>query len=370
MKNMSRFWKVLPAGACVLALAACGKSQQQTYVIPEETPAVDVSKLDAKTTALRLADTAYAKGEYAMAAQLYFRAAELNPDKVEVMAKLAFALFKSGGAGDAEKIFRLALEKDPKHADSLRGLAHSLVTQGRAAEALPLYRQMLAAGGSKDARIYAGLGAALDMVGKHQEARAAYQTGLKLAPQDFGLRHNLALSYAMSGESEKAKAVLNGMALEPANAPRSHQSLSMVDSIVADAPRKRGAAPVREVADARPRGEPAKPATNRDADTDIDTSRTVEVREVAEVPPPAHAVRTSRKPTADLATTENGEGEIYIRTGRATVVHAETRRPGAMNFRSDADTPEDAAAEVLDLLAAAERGPRFVWQEALRPNKS
>ena len=367
MKNKPRFWKMLPAGACALALAACGKGQQQTYVIPEEAPAVDVKKLDAKTTALRLADSAYAKGEYAMAAQLYFRAAELNPDKVDVMAKLAFAIFKVGGAADAEKIFRVALEKDPKHADSLRGLAHSLVTQGRAAEALPIYRQVLAAGGDKDARIYSGLGAALDMVGKHQEARAAYQAGLKLAPQDFGLRNNLALSYAMSGETEKAKAILKGMALDPAKA---HQSLSMVNTIVADASRKRGAPPAREVAEARPRREPAKPAAIRGDDTDIDTGRVVEVREVAEVPPPARPVKTSRKPTADLATTDNGDGEIYIRTGRATVVHAETRRPGAMNFRSDADTPEDAAAEVLDLLAAAERGPRFVWQEARRPDKS
>ena len=144
MKNMPRFAKLLPAGVCILALAACGKGQQQTYVIPDDAPAVDIKKLDAKTTALRLADHAYAKGEYAMAAQLYFRAAELNPDNVEVMTKLAFAMFKSGGAADAEKVFRLALEKDPKHADSLRGLAHSLVTQGRAAEALPIYRQALA----------------------------------------------------------------------------------------------------------------------------------------------------------------------------------------------------------------------------------
>jgi hypothetical protein len=47
----------------------------------------------------------------------------------------------------------------------------------------------------------------------------------------------------------------------------------------------------------------------------------------------------------------------------------EVPRRTAMSFRSDADTPEDAAAEVLALLQQAARGPRFVWQEAQRPGR-
>jgi Flp pilus assembly protein TadD len=362
MQTISRLMKVLPAGACALALAACGKSQQQTYVIPEDAPAVDVKKLDAKTTALRLADGAYAKGEYAMAAQLYYRAAELQPENPEVVTKLGFALFKAGNAADAEKIFRAALEKNPKHPDALRGLAHSLVVQGRAADAVPIYRKALAAGAG-DARIYAGLGAALDMIGKHQEARATYQAGLKVAPEDFGLRNNLALSYAMSGEGDKAKAILNGMSGDPATARKAQQSLSLVDTMTAKTSRP---APKREVAAAPPPREPAKPA--KPADADRDTSR-ADVRDVAEVPPPrTRPAQTSRKANADVAVTDSGEGEIFIRTGRATVVHADTRRPQvAMTFKSDAADEAAAAAEVLDLLAAAERGPRFVWQEARRP---
>jgi hypothetical protein len=41
-----------------------------------------------------------------------------------------------------------------------------------------------------------------------------------------------------------------------------------------------------------------------------------------------------------------------------------------MSFKSDADTPEEAASEVIALLAQAERGPRFVWQLARRPDPS
>lgn len=54
MRKNSRLLKVLPAAACALALAACGKSNQQTYDIPSETSKIDVKKIDAGATALRL----------------------------------------------------------------------------------------------------------------------------------------------------------------------------------------------------------------------------------------------------------------------------------------------------------------------------
>lgn len=372
MQKISRIPTMLLAGACVAALAACGKSQQQTYVIPEETPKVNAKNIDAKATSLRLADAAYEKGEYAMAAGLYFRAAELQPDKTEVMVKLGFALFKAGSPSDAEKIFRAALEQNPKQPDALRGLAHSLVMQGRAAEAVAIYRQALA-GGTVDVRIHAGLGAALDMTGKHEEARATYQAGLKHAPEDYGLRNNLALSYAMSGQGDKAKSILNGLSQSnPGLAPRTNLSLSTVNTLTSAAAKPRTAAKTREVAETKP-APAAKSADDRRASR-LDTPEAPDTREVAEIPPPARPAAVSRKPNVDLAGADSGEGEIYIDTGRAKAVHAETARKSAlapaMSFKTDTDSAEDAAAEVLDLLQQAERGPRFVWQEARRPERS
>lgn len=383
MGKFSGFLKALPVGACALALAACGKTQnQQTYVIPDEEGQVDVKNFDAKSTSLRLADTAYAKGQYAMAAQLYFRAAELQPDSAEVMVKLAYALFKSGTPADAEKIFRAALQKDAESGEAMRGLAHSLVLQGRAAEAVPVYRRALAGRGKGDARVYAGLGAALDMVGKHAEARAIYQDGLKLAPKDYGLTNNLALSYAMTGNGDKAKALLGGLARDPASAPKAEQSLSMIDTIVAQA--RKEPAP-RQLADAAPakalppksaplkapparaeRAAPAKAAPPVSAESD---------RDIAEVtPPPARVVAGAPKRKADLPVRETADGIIHINTGLAALsrppAQAAAPRRRMMSFASKADTAEDAAAEVIDLLAQAERGPRFVWQEARRPDRS
>jgi Flp pilus assembly protein TadD len=351
MRINALFSKVVPAAACALALAACGKSSQETYIIPDEASKIDVKKIDAGATALRLADAAYAKGDFGMAAQLYFRAAELQPDNGAVAVKLGFALFKTGGAADAEKIFRAALQAEPKNAEAMRGLAHSLVMQGRAAAALPIYRQAIAASGQPDARIYAGLGAALDMTGKHEEARLAYAAGLKIAPNDFGLKNNLALSYAMSGDTSKARNVLSVLSDDPAG-PRKRESLAALKSTVA----KSAPAAKPQIAAA-----PAKtaPAASRPAPAAEDV---VEVKTAASRP------RVIQKAAADLPGADTADGEIYIRTGRAAAAQAAVPAAPAMSFKSAADTPEEEAAEVLALLAQAERGPRFVWQMARRPD--
>lgn len=366
MRINSRFSKVLPAAACALALAACGKSNQQTYVIPDEASKIDVKKIDAGSTALRLADAAYAKGDFAMAAQLYFRAAELQPENSAVAVKLGFALFKTGGAADAEKIFRAALQTEPKNADALRGLAHSLVMQGRAAAAVPVYRQAIAAAGKPDARIYAGLGAALDMSGKHEEARLAYAAGLKIAPDDFGIKNNLALSYAMSGDTAKARTVLSDLSDDPA-APKKRASIAALKSTVAkSAPA--APAPKRQIA-AVPAPKAAEPAPAKPAPAAERAARVAE--DVVEVKTAASRPRVIQKANADLPGADTADGELFIRTNRSTPAQAaapQTAAVPAMSFKSTADTPDEEAAEVLALLEQAERGPRFVWQMARRPD--
>jgi Flp pilus assembly protein TadD len=369
MRLNSRFSKVLPAAACALALAACGKSNQQTYVIPDEASKIDVKKIDAGATALRLADAAYAKGDFAMAAQLYFRAAELQPNNSAVAVKLGYALFKTGGAADAEKIFRAALQTEPKNAEALRGLAHSLVMQGRAAAAVPLYRQAIAAAGRPDARIYAGLGAALDMSGKHEEARVTYAAGLKIAPDDFGLKNNLALSYAMSGDKAKARHVLSDLSDDPA-APKKRESIAALKSTVAKsvaaapAPRRQlAAAPIAKAAEPAP----AKPAAS--APLAERSARAAE--DVVDVKTLASRPGFIQKVGADLPVADTAEGVLFIRTSRTPAAQAAaplTPAAPLMSFKSTADTPEEEAAEVLALLAQAERGPRFVWQMARRPD--
>jgi tetratricopeptide (TPR) repeat protein len=247
----------------------------------------------------------------------------------------------------------MVLEKEPKNALALRGLGHCLVLQKRPAEALPYYRQAIAANYKPEPRNYAGLGAALDMIGKHEEARAAYAAGLLLAPQDTGLRNNLAISYALSGDTAKAKEILAGASLHPASRPDFSEALAGVRASSVRRP------PVRtRRALATMRSSAASPTTVHVA------SRILEP-EVIELPR-ARVAHVSRKINADRPMVAAESSEILIVTGRASPSRADSRHRPAMSFRSSASTPEEAADEVLNLLELAARGPRFVWQEAQR----
>jgi Flp pilus assembly protein TadD len=360
MSQFSRILKVLPVGACILAVAACGKSQtQHSNIIPDEAPKLKAKALDPAAASLRMAENAYERGEYTMAAQFYYRAAELQPDNSAILVKLAYAMYKAGSPADAEKVFRASLEKDGAQPDALRGLAHSLVLQGRAAEALPIYRRALASGGRNDPRVYAGLGAALDMLGKHDEARATYEAGLKLAPDNPALRNNLALSFAMSGDPGKAKA----MREDSVAPPKAKPAATKIGPQAAPPPPK--AAPVRDVAEGATERAPAIARQPEPAARKAAAEAPPAQREPVVIPAPPRTIRMSLKAGADLPRVEGNDEVIYIRTGRASVVQAEPPSGNQLTVRFNA-TPEDAADEVLRLLAQAERGPRFVWQEAQR----
>lgn len=360
--------KVLLVGTCVAALGACSRTQEVALIAPDDAPRLDASKIDPKSTSLKLADGTYARGDYAVAAQLYFRAAELDPTNPEIAVKLGFALFKTGGAAEAEKLFRGVLDHHSSHADARRGLAHSLVLQNRPGDAIPIYQKALEEpAGKADPRLYAGLGAALDSVGKHAEARAVYEAGLKIRPDDSGIKNNLAMSYAMAGQLEKAKAILEGAPADAAGAGKIKESLSFVNSLMASA-----SAPAAKVAERSDNVEREPPPESRAVARKQDTAKPDGADEVVVVPASPAAKRPS-KAAADLPQRFTANSEILsITTPRAS--HAEAARGSIADAgaaRSDIGPAaateganEDPATEVVNLLGQSERGPRFVWQEA------
>jgi Flp pilus assembly protein TadD len=322
MTNYAPFRTLLMAGACLFALGACSKISETMLPTAEQSARAPSPKIDANAP-LRLADAAYQRGEYAAAAPLYAKASELHPGKWDIRAKLGFALFKAGEHAEAEKVFRAILESQPQHADARRGIAHAFLAQGEAQEAITVYRQAIEAGGSGDHRLYAGLGAALDMSGRHAEARKAYETGLKLSPNDPALRNNLAMSYVMSRQYGRAKPLLEGLLSRPETAPKARETLAMLSA--AGKPRTHEP-PREELASAAPESRP-------------------------------RAIKSA----ADLPAGD-ADTEVKISTGLARAAEGPARSLGAAPGKSA--IREDAAAEVLNLLAQAERGPRFVWQEA------
>jgi len=72
-----------------------------------------------------------------------------------------------------------------------------------------------------------GLGVADDLQHRHTDAQARYQDALRLAPGDWGVRSNLAISYLMSGHPADAVQALAAAASDPAAPRRARHNLAM-----------------------------------------------------------------------------------------------------------------------------------------------
>ncbi|MFL5253997.1 MAG: tetratricopeptide repeat protein [Rhodopila sp.] len=194
-----QFWSVL-----AIALAACSVSPP----VPGLSMAAQHSLAEAMTeegndnaalhllraSAQRTPDDALAQERYGLAAErarLYSEALAALDRAVQVGGPIPARLVEQGRialeAGDmpaAVQAYTRALEREPANISALNGL-----------------------------------GVAEDLQRRHAEAQAHYREALRLAPNDWGIRNNLALSLLMSGRAGQACEVLADAATDPA-APR------------------------------------------------------------------------------------------------------------------------------------------------------
>jgi tetratricopeptide (TPR) repeat protein len=154
----------------------------------------------------------YTKGEFALAAEAYGRAAALKPELAEVQRNLglAFMELKDGEKARAafEKAYQLAGEGGD--ADSAYYLGRLSYTEKRYDEALDYAIKSIQENG-KNARAYNLKGVALNQLGRFAEAAGSFQAGLVLAPDDIGLQVNLGIAYLNTNEPAKAKAVFEAV---------------------------------------------------------------------------------------------------------------------------------------------------------------
>ena len=84
------------------------------------------------------------------------------------------------------------------------------------------------ADGAPDWRILSVQGAALDQIGRHEDAQRYYATALRLAPDEPSVLSNLGLSYALAKDLVRAEATLRRAASQSRNDARVRESLALV----------------------------------------------------------------------------------------------------------------------------------------------
>jgi Flp pilus assembly protein TadD len=121
-----------------------------------------------------------------------------DPQNVAAMVAKGQALYAIGAADQARAVYRRAVAADPANPDAQIGLGRTLVrSDAHGAEAA-----FLATLARQPHNVLAlnDLGIARDLLGRHEEAQAAYRQALALSPQSTDVQTNLGLSLALSGD--------------------------------------------------------------------------------------------------------------------------------------------------------------------------
>ena len=180
--------------------------------------------------ALRMADNIGRNGDPAAARVFYERAAALQPNELEPQIGLAKSAAIAGDFAQSADAYRKAIALAPERTEFVYGYARGLLMLGETDHAIDQFTRYIRTK-PEDPRGYIGLGIAHDIAGAHAAAQTAYLDGLQAAPDNMALRNNLALSLALSDESEDAIGILRELAQEPGLGPRVRQTLALVYAI-------------------------------------------------------------------------------------------------------------------------------------------
>lgn len=160
---------------------------------------------DPDQSLIKIAEYFRDRGERQTAVALYQRALK-NSESSETTLDIARSLMALNAFADAVSAYRRAIADDSDDHEARLGLGLALLQSGQIEQSISYFRQLTSMPEHFTIRSCRFYGAALDLHADHAEAQAIYERCLKLAPDDTGVRSNLALSQVLSGRKQAAVA--------------------------------------------------------------------------------------------------------------------------------------------------------------------
>lgn len=130
-------------------------------------------------------------GNYPGAVKIYESGLEVEPENVELLNAMGFALFQQGKSEEAVVPLEKAISIDPKHRKSYNNLALASIDIGELELAEAYYRESLAI--EPNPAIYNDLGFVLEQQGLLYEAEEMYRKAIELDPESAAAHYNLAV---------------------------------------------------------------------------------------------------------------------------------------------------------------------------------
>ncbi|MFZ4761536.1 MAG: tetratricopeptide repeat protein [Alphaproteobacteria bacterium] len=207
----------------LLLLAACSGNNSAPSTSLASADLKDMNRL------MEMAARSEEKGDNNVAAGLYARANALHPQSLQPLLRLAVLFNKMENFEAAQKTWQAVLAIAPNHNEAIIGLGNALLQRGEAMAARDHFRKYVPPKQAKqnDSRIWSGLGIALDMLGQHKEAQASYQQAMASIGSNPMLVNNLAFSYLLSGQLEKAEQLLRPLCDSPNSSPTARYNLAL-----------------------------------------------------------------------------------------------------------------------------------------------
>lgn len=197
------------AGGCMMASTGAGMASTSSGAVAP-----------ASTAAATEADW---RRELEASSQAY----RANPSNPDVAIRHARALRVIGQRSQAAAVLEQAALRNPKHRALLGAYGRALADSGNYAQALEVLERAHSPD-QPDWRILSAQGAVLDQMGRHDDARAHYESALRLMPDEPTVLSNLGLSYALSRNLPQAETTLRRAAAAPGAGPKVRQNLALV----------------------------------------------------------------------------------------------------------------------------------------------
>ena len=170
-------------------------------------PAESIAKIDEQFldaySFLRAGMANERTGNYPGAVSAYNRGLAVEPENVELLNSLGFALFQQGKSDEALDALERALAVDPNHLKAHNNMALAAIDMGELELAEAHYRESLAI--EPQSAIYNDLGFVLERQGLVEEATGAYRQALELDPTSASAQYNLGAALARTSEFAEAE---------------------------------------------------------------------------------------------------------------------------------------------------------------------
>lgn len=236
-----RIWRSLLAVGLLSGLNACASDHITDNVRPERLVEQEEPLSAPKSDAvLRIAQATASRDDWPMAATMFRRAYDLNPENFDAVFGLARSLNKLGANDEALEAYEVALKLRKNDIEALRGIGNTLILLDRPGAAIPHFERAL--NRKEDPRVINSMAVAYDMLDDYKAAQACYRVGLDIDAKNIPLRNNLGLSLLLSQEYDAAVKELREVISSPGATVRHRLNLALALVLAGDSRTAEGVA--------------------------------------------------------------------------------------------------------------------------------